>query len=280
MCGGDRRATAGAAPRPRHRDGRQRPPRRRNQRRPGPPGQRRRHRSVPTRSPRFPLVERVLGQRRTKASVLLRGGFQADLRLVAPEQRGAALQYFTGSKAHNIALRDRALERGWKLNEYGLFDASDDSRSPAPPKSRSTRRSAWRASSRSCARTAARSTPPRPGALPALIDARATSRATCTCTRPRPTAAKRSRQWSRPPRPAASNTSPSPITPSRWRWPTASTRPRARACRAHSRYSNAPKRASPCWPASNATSWPTARWISPTTAWPRSTSSSPRCTRR
>jgi DNA polymerase (family X) len=73
----------------------------------------------------FPHVERVLANGGTKASVLLRGGFQADLRIVTPDQRGAALQYFTGSKAHNIALRDRALERGWKLNEYGLFDAND-----------------------------------------------------------------------------------------------------------------------------------------------------------
>lgn len=70
----------------------------------------------------YPTVERVLGHGPTKASVLLRGGYQADLRIVRPEQRGAAMQYFTGSKAHNIALRDRALERGWKLNEYGLFD--------------------------------------------------------------------------------------------------------------------------------------------------------------
>lgn len=74
---------------------------------------------------RFPLVERVLGNGGTKASVLLRGGFQADLRIVAPHQHGAALQYFTGSKAHNIALRDRALTRQWKLNEYGLFDEND-----------------------------------------------------------------------------------------------------------------------------------------------------------
>ena len=76
---------------------------------------------------RFPLVERVLANGGTKASVLLRGGFQADLRIVAADQRGAALQYFTGSKAHNIALRDRALTRGWKLNEYGLFDTEDRS---------------------------------------------------------------------------------------------------------------------------------------------------------
>ena len=73
----------------------------------------------------YPTVERVLGHGPTKASVLLRGGYQADLRIVLQDQRGAALQYFTGSKAHNIALRDRALERGWKLNEYGLFDAKD-----------------------------------------------------------------------------------------------------------------------------------------------------------
>ena len=76
---------------------------------------------------KFPLVERVLANGGSKASVLLRGGYQADLRIVAPDQRGAALQYFTGSKAHNIALRDRALERGWKLNEYGLFDVEDKS---------------------------------------------------------------------------------------------------------------------------------------------------------
>ncbi len=76
----------------------------------------------------YPLVERVLGGGETKASGLIRGGYQADLRLVAPESRGAALQYFTGSKPHNIALRDRALERGLRLNEYGLFRAADEAR--------------------------------------------------------------------------------------------------------------------------------------------------------
>jgi DNA polymerase (family 10) len=67
------------------------------------------------------LVERVLGRGETKSSVLLGGGFQADLRLVTPDSRGAALQYFTGSKPHNIALRDRAIGLGLKLNEYGVF---------------------------------------------------------------------------------------------------------------------------------------------------------------
>jgi DNA polymerase (family 10) len=76
----------------------------------------------------YARVERVLGHGDTKSSVLLQGGFQADLRLVAAESRGAAMQYFTGSKAHNIALRDRAIGRGYKLNEYGLFTIADDSR--------------------------------------------------------------------------------------------------------------------------------------------------------
>ena len=76
----------------------------------------------------YRLVERVLGQGDTKSSVLLAGGLQADLRLVAADSRGAAMQYFTGSKAHNIALRDRAIGRGFKLNEYGLFRIGEETR--------------------------------------------------------------------------------------------------------------------------------------------------------
>jgi len=75
-----------------------------------------------------PHVERVLGRGDTKSSVRLAGGYQADLRLVPAESRGAAMQYFTGSKAHNIVLRDRAIQRGYKLNEYGLFTVPDDAR--------------------------------------------------------------------------------------------------------------------------------------------------------
>jgi DNA polymerase (family 10) len=77
---------------------------------------------------RFGQVERILGRGDTKASVLLAGGYQADVRVVPAESRGAAMQYFTGSKAHNIALRDRALERGFRLNEYGLFRVEDEVR--------------------------------------------------------------------------------------------------------------------------------------------------------
>ncbi|MFB3852539.1 MAG: DNA polymerase/3'-5' exonuclease PolX [Vicinamibacterales bacterium] len=74
----------------------------------------------------LPWAERILGRGETKSSIRLANGMQADLRLVPPESRGAALQYFTGSKAHNIALRDRALARGLTLNEYGLYRLDDD----------------------------------------------------------------------------------------------------------------------------------------------------------
>jgi DNA polymerase (family 10) len=73
----------------------------------------------------YKLVERILARGETKSSVLLWGGFQADLRLVPGESLGAAMQYFTGSKPHNIALRDRAIRRGFKLNEYGLYRHED-----------------------------------------------------------------------------------------------------------------------------------------------------------
>jgi len=76
----------------------------------------------------YRLVQRVLAHGETKSSILLWDGFQADLRLVPRESLGAAQQYFTGSKAHNIALRDRAIQRGLKLNEYGLFRVDDDVR--------------------------------------------------------------------------------------------------------------------------------------------------------
>ncbi len=69
----------------------------------------------------YPDVAEVLAQGGTRASVRLKSGLQVDLRVVAAESFGAALVYFTGSKAHNIALRRIAQERGLKINEYGVF---------------------------------------------------------------------------------------------------------------------------------------------------------------
>ncbi|MHB1121872.1 MAG: DNA polymerase/3'-5' exonuclease PolX [Ramlibacter sp.] len=68
-----------------------------------------------------PRVERVLSRGTTRATVVLRNGVQVDLRAVQPASFGSAWLYFTGSKAHNIALRRLAQEAGLKLNEYGLF---------------------------------------------------------------------------------------------------------------------------------------------------------------
>jgi DNA polymerase (family 10) len=64
----------------------------------------------------------VIGHGDTKTSILTRDGLQVDVRVVEPEQFGAAILYFTGSKSHNIALRQRAIDRGWLLNEYALAD--------------------------------------------------------------------------------------------------------------------------------------------------------------
>ena len=117
----------------------------------------------------LPQVARVLGQGDTKSSVKLAAGLQVDLRVVPAESFGAALCYFTGSKAHNVALRQLAIKRGYKLNEYGLF--------------RGTRRLAGRTEEEIYARLGLAYVPPelredqgeidaaRAGTLPRLIEA-------------------------------------------------------------------------------------------------------------
>jgi len=68
----------------------------------------------------LPEVAHIAGAGETKSSVVLGNGLQVDLRVVERKQWGAALQYFTGSKEHNVAVRELALKQGWSLNEYGL----------------------------------------------------------------------------------------------------------------------------------------------------------------
>jgi len=74
----------------------------------------------------LPQVKEVLAEGLTKSAILTHQDIQADLRVVAPDSFGAALQYFTGSKAHNIRLREMAVKEGLKINEYGVFRVSDD----------------------------------------------------------------------------------------------------------------------------------------------------------
>ena len=73
-------------------------------------------------------VKDVIAKGETKSSIRLRNGLQVDLRVLDDESYGAALHYFTGSKAHNVAIRERAKEMGLKVSEYGVFRARDEKR--------------------------------------------------------------------------------------------------------------------------------------------------------
>jgi DNA polymerase (family 10) len=75
-----------------------------------------------------PGIVKVLAKGETKASVILDGGIQCDLRVVSDAEFPFALAYFTGSKEHNIVMRQRAIQRGLRLNEYGLFKSKEETR--------------------------------------------------------------------------------------------------------------------------------------------------------
>jgi DNA polymerase (family X) len=76
----------------------------------------------------FGNIQEVLQRGETKMSVRVADSFQVDLRVVAKESWGAALQYFTGSKEHNVRIRGLAKSKGMKINEYGVFDVQDESK--------------------------------------------------------------------------------------------------------------------------------------------------------
>jgi DNA polymerase (family X) len=75
-----------------------------------------------------PGIVKVLAKGETKGSVILEGGIQCDLRVVSDAEYPFALAYFTGSKEHNIVMRQRAIQRGLRLNEYGLFKSKEETR--------------------------------------------------------------------------------------------------------------------------------------------------------
>ncbi|HTY86785.1 MAG TPA: DNA polymerase/3'-5' exonuclease PolX [Candidatus Acidoferrum sp.] len=77
-----------------------------------------------------PGVANIIARGETKASVVLEGGVQSDLRVVSDTEYPFALAYFTGSKEHNIVMRQRAIQRGLRLNEYGLFRSKTETRDP------------------------------------------------------------------------------------------------------------------------------------------------------
>ncbi len=93
---------------------------------------------MPKKLPRSPgifwatgPIEQVLAQGENKISFRLVHGLQVDVRLLQPENFGAALIYFTGSKEHNVALRGRALKMGYTLNEYQLATVAGEAQVPA-----------------------------------------------------------------------------------------------------------------------------------------------------
>ena len=154
-------------------------------------------------------VAEVVSKGTTRSTVRLRTGLQVDLRVVAETSYGAALHYFTGSKAHNIAVRKIGVAKGLKINEYGVFRgrASIAGRTEkevfdqvglayVEPELREDRGEIEAA---------------KRGTLPKLI-ARPTSAATCTATPTPATADIRSKKWSKPRGSAAINTWPSPTT--------------------------------------------------------------------
>ncbi|MEO0156218.1 MAG: DNA polymerase/3'-5' exonuclease PolX, partial [candidate division WOR-3 bacterium] len=80
------------------------------------------HKKIVDAFTKYPEAEQIISAGETKSSILVQGGIQVDIRIVDKKSYGAALQYFTGSKAHNVKLRGIAVSKKWKLNEYGLFE--------------------------------------------------------------------------------------------------------------------------------------------------------------
>jgi len=225
----------------------------------------------------LPSVAEVTARGETKASVRHQDGLAVDLRVVAPEAFGAALQYFTGSKAHNVRLREMAVRRGLKISEYGVFDEATGARVAGeteedvyaavglpwiPPELREDGGEIDARGKAGCPRSSS---------------ARSYA-ATFTTTRSGRTATIRSSASSRRPRPAATSTSSCPTTRARSRshrasaWSAcASSAPRSARCRRVTR--------SGSWPAASATSSRMAVSTFPTRCWPSWTWSSPRSTR-
>ena len=228
-----------------------------------------------------PFVAEVLGHGTTKASVLTHNGVQLDLRVVPPESYGNLLQHFTGSKGHNVRMREDAQRRGMSISEWGIEDVESGEVFRTADEDEVYRHLGYHADPARAARgqRRARAGAPRRAARPRR--ARATCAATSTCTATgAATASTRCSTWSRPCARAGTSTWRSPTTPPASAWASAS-RPttcagRSRPCSGSARRSTA----SSCWPAARSTSWATARSTCPTTCSPSSTGCSPRCTWR
>jgi DNA polymerase (family 10) len=161
--------------------------------------------AVGNRLLKYENVAEVTAHGPTRTTVVLRSGLQVDVRAVREESYGAALLYFTGSKAHNIALRGLANQHGWKLNEYGLFSGKRRIAGATEEEVYDKLGLAYivpelREDRGEIAASQA-------GKLPRLVKL-SDVRATFTCTPTGPMARSRSPKWRRRPRRAATNISP------------------------------------------------------------------------
>jgi DNA polymerase (family 10) len=166
----------------------------------------------------YPGIRDMIAKGENKVSFYLSNSLQVDVRLLPSASYGAALQYFTGSKMHNVSLRQRALKMGYTLSEWALARLEDGPKAQPAPwspprlKKPSTPRSAWTGCRPSCAKTWARSKPRRVISYLASSN-NPTSVATSTCTPTPPTAITPFAKWPMQPSSAATSTSPSPTTP-------------------------------------------------------------------
>ena len=160
----------------------------------------------------YPPIASLIAKGANKVSFRLSNGLQVDVRLLPEASYGAALQYFTGSKMHNVSTRQRALKRGYTLSEYALAKVEDGTFVAGATEEEIYAALGLDWIPPSSAKTPARSKPPSSTACP-TSSPRPTSAATSTCTPSPPTATTPSAKWPKPPSPAATNTSPSPTTP-------------------------------------------------------------------
>ena len=161
---------------------------------------------------RLPAVTDVVMHGPTRSSVTIRDGINVDIRVVPRDSYGAALAYLTGSKGHNIRIRDMAVRKGFKVNEYGIFREVDDERSAARMRRTSTASSVSPLSRRSCGRTWERWRRPWRGNSRSLLPW-ARSGATSTSTPRGAMAPIPLGNWLPRHRRGASPTWPSPTTP-------------------------------------------------------------------
>ena len=167
----------------------------------------------------YPHLDEVLGHGENKASARVgHEGLQVDVRALPPDSFGAAMQYFTGSKDHNVAIRTRAVRMGLKLSEYGLFRIEDESKVAGATEAGVYEALGLPWIPPNCARTAAKSSRRR-GPFTGVVELWLFA-ATSTCIPPKPMAEARSKKWPTPRESEATNTSRSPTIRRRSRWPT------------------------------------------------------------